>query len=539
MIISKIYVQNYKLLKEVCFDINPDINVFVGENDAGKSTLLEVISILPSGKLNGYAIQKQIKDNLFNSEVRTEYIQSLSGKAVKPPKIIMEAYCGNGDEAYSGTNNVFGENCAGIRVEIEFDNQYKTLYEKMLSSGDIKDIPVEFYHAVINYFSGDPVFYRNAPIKATYVDTTRKDYTGLVDRFVSENITQYLSESDQVDLSLVYRKVRNDFKDSEIVAKLNGKLIEDKALNGKNVSIELKEGEVDEWKRQMAISVENIPFDQIGFGSQNIIKVELAIKNDSNNANLILLEEPENCLSYTNMSKLIHRIASSGEKQIFISTHSSFIANKLNLDKILLVEKGMVKPFREIPESTVTYFKKLPGYDTLRLVLAERVVLVEGPTDDLIIQKAYKEKHDALPIDNGIDIIVVDSLAFKRYCDIAIAIKKEVAVVTDNDGNIKSKIMDKYADYKDNSYIHLFYEKDESLKTIEPSVLAVNCDSNGEPTESFKTIISKNDSLDGRDYDGVLSFMSNNKSEWALRVFDSDSSINYPKYIEELLDEYC
>ena len=93
MIISKIYVQNYKLLKEVCFDINPDINVFVGENDAGKSTLLEVISILSSGKLNGYAIQKQIKDNLFNSEVRTEYIQSLSGKAVKPPKIIMEAYC--------------------------------------------------------------------------------------------------------------------------------------------------------------------------------------------------------------------------------------------------------------------------------------------------------------------------------------------------------------------------------------------------------------------------------------------------------------
>ena len=66
MIISKIYVQNYKLLKEVCFDVNPDINVFVGENDAGKSTLLEVISILSSGKLNGYAIQKQIKDNLFN-----------------------------------------------------------------------------------------------------------------------------------------------------------------------------------------------------------------------------------------------------------------------------------------------------------------------------------------------------------------------------------------------------------------------------------------------------------------------------------------
>ena len=54
MKISKIRVQNYKLLRDVCFEINPDMNVFVGENDAGKSTLLEVISIISSGKLNGY-----------------------------------------------------------------------------------------------------------------------------------------------------------------------------------------------------------------------------------------------------------------------------------------------------------------------------------------------------------------------------------------------------------------------------------------------------------------------------------------------------
>ena len=44
MKISKIRVQNYKLLRDVCFEINPDMNVFVGENDAGKSTLLEVVN---------------------------------------------------------------------------------------------------------------------------------------------------------------------------------------------------------------------------------------------------------------------------------------------------------------------------------------------------------------------------------------------------------------------------------------------------------------------------------------------------------------
>lgn len=39
---------------------------------------------------------------------------------------------------------------------------------------------------------------------------------------------------------------------------------------------------------------------------------------------------------------------------------------------------------------TYSYFKKLPGYDTLRLILAHRVILVEGPSDDLIVQHAYK-----------------------------------------------------------------------------------------------------------------------------------------------------
>jgi putative ATP-dependent endonuclease of OLD family len=323
------------------------------------------------------------------------------------------------------------------------------------------------------------------------------------------------------------------------VEKLNTELKSNRVMRGRDVSIELREEEIDEWKRQMAITVDKIPFEQMGFGTQNTIKVELAIENGAEQVNMILIEEPENCLSHTNMAKLVHRIYSTEGKQIFISTHSSFIANKLNLGNILLVDDGIVKNFHHIPPETIAYFIKLPGYDTLRLVLAEKVILVEGPTDDLIIQRAYKDKRGCLPIDNGIDIIAVDSLAFKRYCDIAVILKKQIAVVTDNDGNIKTNIELKYSNYWDYDFIHFFYEENEKLNTIEPSVLAVNCDENEQPTTKFREIISKNGSLNERDYAGILKFMSKNKSEWAMRVFDSDNSINYPKYIEELIDEYC
>lgn len=403
MKISKIRVQNYKLLKDVCVPTNPDINVFVGENDAGKSTLLEVISIITSGKLNGYAFSRQIKDNMFNIDVRNAYIASLKDtKPSVPPQIIMEAYCEDGDAQYRGSNNSLSEDISGIRVVAEFDSQYASVYTDMLEAGEVKDIPVEFYCVDCRYFSGEPVSYRYCPIKSIFVDTTRKDYTGVVDRFVSENITQYLSPEDQVDLSIAYRKVRANFSDSGTITKLNEELKKGQALNGRVCSLELRENDVDEWKRQMAISIDTIPFEQIGFGTQNTIKVELAIAHDAEEVNMILMEEPENCLSHTNMARLVHRVSSTEGKQIFISTHSSFVANKLNLGNLLLVEKGEVKPFRDLPADTISYFKKLPGYDTLRLVLAEKVVLVEGPTDDLIIQRAYKDKKAVFHVKMGL-----------------------------------------------------------------------------------------------------------------------------------------
>jgi predicted ATP-dependent endonuclease of OLD family len=69
---------------------------------------------------------------------------------------------------------------------------------------------------------------------------------------------------------------------------------------------------------------------------------------------------------------------------------------------------------KDLSDETVRYFKKLPGYDTLRLVLAEKVILVEGPTEELVIQRAYLDKKSRLPSSDGIDIITVNSLAFKR-----------------------------------------------------------------------------------------------------------------------------
>ena len=539
MAIKKLLIRNYKSIEDTIIEMRPDVNIFVGENDSGKSTILEAISIVSTGNLNGRSFEKQIKANIFNQNEREKYIASLKNiKCVMaPPTIIIEAYLDIEDQTFSGTNNELREDCAGIRMELAFNQTYADIYKQMLKDGEIYDIPIEFYTVNYHYFKGTPVVYRFAPVKGVFIDTTRKDYSYVMDKFVTSNIATYLTAKEQTDLSTAYRKSRHAFQENEVVKQLNHSISKNVKVNERSVAIDLREDNIDEWKHQMSVIVESIPFENIGFGTQNSIKIELAIKKSKDQVNLIMMEEPENNLSYTNMTKLIDHVIESEGKQVFISTHSSYIANKLNLGNIFLLHNGKIESMSKLPDDTKRYFKKLPGYDTLRAVLAEKIILVEGPTDELIIQRAYLDEYGRLPMDDGIDVIVVDSLAFKRYCDIAVLLKKKMVIVTDNDGNIQKNINDKYSDYIGESNLIFVHEKNEDLNTIEPSVLEVNC-KNGKPTELFKEVVSKKNSMKNKSKQEVLDFMKNNKAEWALRVFDSENKINYPEYIKDAIKQY-
>src|SRR5690606_31815737 len=134
--------------------------------------------------------------------------------------------------------------------------------------------------------------------------------------------------------------------------------------------------------------------------------------------------------------ELINSVKNScNDKQIVVTTHSSFVANKLGLDSlIMLSNRKSIKMDRLSPE-TNAYFEKLQGYDTLRLVLCDKAILVEGDSDELVVQKAYMTANDGkLPIEDRIDVISV-GVSFLRFLEIAQKLSKRVCVVTDNDGD--------------------------------------------------------------------------------------------------------
>ena len=531
MKIKRLKIVNYKLFRDITIEVNAGTNIFVGENDSGKTTILEALSMVLTGKINGSPVAKRLTLDWFNTEARQEYKASIeAGKTPSLPAIEIEAYFVTPDENeiaikdYKGANNSLREDAVGVKLEISFDEQYSEAYRQLLDAKKVKDIPVEYYKVTFRPFKGGTEYYvQTTSRKVACIDATRKDYGTVLNRFVSTSINELLPEEDITELRHAYRANRHEFTDNPAVARLNKKLQENHSFVGRTVEINLRESGIDEWKEDMSISLDGIPLENSGFGTQNMVKAEMFMLQN-NDVDILIIEEPENNLSYANMSILISKLSDNNDKQLFISTHSSYVANKLGLQGLHLVANAGVIPFAALSSDTYNYFLKLPGYNTLRVLLANKAILVEGPADELIVEKAYIDYYGKQPIEDGLDVIAVDSLAFRRYCEMAALIHKPITIVTDNDHDADA-VRKRYKDYE--SIVTLCVESDNALNTLEPSVLAVNLDN----FSAFRAIVYRGKNIDKQDESSIRDFMINNKTEWSMRVFTSKEKIKYPTYI--------
>ena len=47
--ITKIKLHNFKKFKDLILDVNPDINILIGDNESGKSSILQAIDLVARG----------------------------------------------------------------------------------------------------------------------------------------------------------------------------------------------------------------------------------------------------------------------------------------------------------------------------------------------------------------------------------------------------------------------------------------------------------------------------------------------------------
>ena len=534
MNIEKVNIENYKCFYgKFSVEFKPGVNILVGDNEAGKSTILEAINLALSGILGGRYLKNELSQYLFNNRVVNEYLDGIrKGNNPILPQVVIEVFFNDKDfPLFEGNGNSERVKKCGIVFRIEFDPDYQSAYEALVAdSKNITTIPIEYYRVAWRSCAREAITANNIPVKSALIDSSSNKYQNGSDIYISRIIRDDLQDNERVQLSQAYRKMKEAFMADVSIQTINARIKTTSKITEKDLSISVDLSTQNSWETTLMTYLDEIPFHQIGKGEQCIIKTNLALGHKkTQKASLVLMEEPENHLSHTKLNELIRSISDGcADKQVIVSTHSSFVANKLGLENLLLLHKEKVSRLSALTEDTFTFFKKLPGYQTLRLLLCRKAVLVEGDSDELIFQKAYMEKHNGhLPIEDRIDVISV-KLTFKRFLEIAVKIGQPVAVVTDNDGDFVNKVTKKYEDYANSDCVRIFADDRNELNTLEPQFV----DANASILSSICTILG----IDSARYstkEKIRDYLGDNKTTWALKVFESSQTVQYPKYIQQ------
>ncbi len=542
MKITKVIIENYKCYNgKFTFEPNNGLNLLVGNNEAGKSTILEAIHLALTGMLNGRYLKNELTQYLFNIDSVNTYVKNLNeGKPATLPHILIEL-CFKGEDIalFEGDGNSEKKKDCGISFKIEFDDKYQAEYEELVKAGNIKTVPIEYYDIVWTSFARQGITSKSIPLKSALIDSSSSRFQNGSDIYISRIIRENLEHKEIVDITQAYRKMQEVFMGEQAIQTINDKIKTAAKISEKEVKLSIDLSSKNAWETSLMTYLDDIPFHNIGKGEQCIVKTKLALGHKkSKEANTILLEEPENHLSHTKLNQLIQSIKENlGDKQILISTHSSFVANKLGLDNLILLHDNKTLKLQDLKPETKTFFTHLSGYDTLRLILCKKAILVEGDSDELVIQKAYmKANGGKLPIENGIDVISVGT-AFLRFLEVAAKLNKSVSVVTDNDGNVAAVQM-KYANYLgENAKANISICFDAIVDSGSLVIGAKNNPFNYntlEPKILKENGLTKMNNILGTAYsneDELHKFMKANKTECALKIFETIEDVKFPQYI--------
>lgn len=145
---------------------------------------------------------------------------------------------------------------------------------------------------------------------------------------------------------------------------------------------------IDNQAGELTLSLDgqvNIPVGQVGAGVREVIAIGYRALAGGG-ADVICIEEPENCLHPTAVRRLITSLARRANVQVFVSTHSAAVINSAPDTVIEMTRSGAQSSGRTLTNAG-EHFRAIVamGHSPADLVLTPCAVWVEGPTDAMYL----------------------------------------------------------------------------------------------------------------------------------------------------------
>ncbi|MCD5324329.1 MULTISPECIES: ATP-dependent nuclease [Pontibacillus] len=484
MNISNIKVNNYRNLKEVDIDTN-EVVVFIGDNNSGKSNLLRAIT-LPFMNHEIGSINKNLGWQDINSETKQDYysfidahldeikddkcnldqfishIPSVSVEVTfTPQELAEEYYVRNWTTSLDTITPTFT-----IRYEYNVEDPKDLLrhISDILQNVDSIDnlkmnlLPIEFYkyQTIIPSTNEKVSFTDLSYFKYNALAAERDDFSNKASQLGSKSLVSLLhSKMNSDDKKKVEKSYETFFKDLKDISSL------EEVFNWQDSS-ELENAK-DFFEKITLLP--NIPtmnsllnnvrlgygdefLNAQGLGYRNLIYLfvmlnSLSVESDVA-LNILTIEEPEAHLSVSNeqlLASFINTTMSNNKQlQLFISTHSSEFLNKLELSNVSIVSEGKTFALKnELDADHLDYLAKKPNLDFLKFLYSRNCILVEGPTEEMLIKSYLSTQTDQL---NDIEVISLHK-GFRDMLDIWLRVNKDteykIGIIRDYDNQPKAQ----------------------------------------------------------------------------------------------------
>ncbi|QQM20553.1 AAA family ATPase [Rhodococcus sp. P-2] len=526
--ITRVRSSNYRSLRALDFLPHENVNIVVGDNEAGKSTILEVIALVLGGRVHGRWAADDLNPHWFTQDVVKDYFESLrNGVNHDLPTIDLEVFFKVGTagaERLRGLHNSADQDCPGLRMRVIPDPDRSVELEEYLRLPDLPElIPTDLFIVDWRDFSGEKVTRQPRGLGFATVNMATVSSSSGVDYKLRQLLRDFVTPQESAKIALEHRKAKDSIT-SGVLRSVNDRINGEGGSFG--VGLQMDQSANTNWDMSVTPHIEEIPFSSLGHGRQVSTKIALAMSRNSDRTRFVLVEEPENHLSHTGLMKILARINDlSNGRQLFITTHSSFVLNRLGFDSIHLMHRSELVPLSgdSISDETIRYFQKQSGYDTLRLAIAEKIVVVEGPSDEMIFNRAFQSIKGREPRECGIDVIALGTRG-KRALELARALNKKIAVLRDNDGKDPSHWTSAAADLIQPGKREMFIGDVIDGHTLEPQLVSAN------DVAVLRRILSLEVDAD------VTEYMLANKTESAWIITESGMDLTWPDYIVRAVD---
>ncbi|MED4876375.1 ATP-binding protein [Anoxybacillus geothermalis] len=441
MKLHSLYLKNFRGYREEVINFSENMNVIIGKNDIGKSTLMEALEIFFNGENKDALVKPEIEDCNVNStekvmeigacftfeEEEITIIDSSNPTSLKEEYLlnkdglleIRKVWDCSKDKITASSLKVYlvAHYPKGIDKPLitlkqeELRKELRTIADKIADYDLInKNKNAEMRKALYKHLVNEDTEFETRFIEIQKID---KDSKNIWDKIKSNLPLYFLFQSDRTNsdndsevqnpLKIATKKALAEMEDqlSHIVEEVDKKvsaIAEDtinklKDFNGE-IANRLKTNlNLKSWDSLFSFQLESddgIPLNKRGSGIRRLILLSYfraeaeRIAEEKNNKNIIYaIEEPETS-QHPNFQRMIIdsllKISSDDKHQVIITTHTPEIAKMVDLDSLIFISKDEYGPqiVRKEEEKLKGIVRSLGILPTIE---SKVVICVEGEND--------------------------------------------------------------------------------------------------------------------------------------------------------------